>query len=52
MIRAFIDNVTDEGRARGLGTGTVANNYALNATYLYPRFYGVDVTFRFGDLIP
>ena len=52
MVRAFIDNVTDEGRARGLGTATGSNNYNLTATYLYPRFYGVDITFRFGDLIP
>ncbi len=50
-IRAFVDNVTDEGSARGIGTGTGGNNWQQTATYLYPRFYGVDVTFRFGDLL-
>lgn len=52
MVRAFVDNVTDEGRTRGLGTATVTSNYNMTASYLYPRFYGVDITFRFGDLIP
>jgi iron complex outermembrane receptor protein len=50
-VRAFIDNVTDEGTARGLGTASAFQDYQLTATYLYPRFYGVDVTYRFGHLL-
>mgnify|MGYP003572094016 CR=1 FL=1 len=50
-IRAFVDNVTDEGTARGLGTSSGFQDYQLTATYLYPRFYGVDVTYRFGHLL-
>jgi len=50
-VRAFIDNVTDEGTARGIGTSTAFQDYQMTATYLYPRFYGVDVTYRFGHLL-
>jgi iron complex outermembrane receptor protein len=50
-IRAFVDNVTDEGSARGIGTSTGFQDYQQTATYLYPRFYGVDVTYRFGHLL-
>lgn len=49
-VRAFVDNVTDEGRARGFGTATVGSNYNLSADFLYPRFYGLDVTFRIQNL--
>ena len=51
VVRAFVDNVTDEGSARGLGTSTGFQDYQLTADYLYPRFYGVDVTYRFGHLL-
>jgi len=47
IVRAFVDNVTDEGRSRGFDTLTVSSNYNLTADYLYPRFYGVDMTVRF-----
>jgi iron complex outermembrane receptor protein len=50
-VRAFVDNVTDEGSARGIGTSTGFQDYQQTATYLYPRFYGVDVTYRFGHLL-
>ncbi|MGE0621324.1 MAG: TonB-dependent receptor [Pseudomonadales bacterium] len=48
-IRAFVDDVTEEGAARGIGTPTASGNWQLTADYLYPRFYGVDVTFRLGN---
>ncbi len=51
VVRAFVDNVTDEGSARGLGTSSGFQDYQLTADYLYPRFYGVDVTYRFGHLL-
>ena len=50
QVRAFVDNVTDEGSARGIGTSTAFQDYQQTATYLYPRFYGLDVTYRFGHL--
>ena len=50
-IRAFVDNVTNEGNARQFNGGTTGANYRLTANYLYPRFYGMDVTYRFGHLL-
>ncbi len=49
-FRAFVDNVTDEGNARGIGTGGAAENYRYTATYLYPRFYGIELAYRFANL--
>lgn len=49
-VRAFVDNVTDEGNLRGLGTSSAFQDYQLTGNYLYPRFYGVDVTYRLGHL--
>ena len=37
----------DEGVARGIGTSNEGLGWQQTATYLYPRFYGVDVTYRF-----
>ncbi|MEM7078362.1 MAG: TonB-dependent receptor [Pseudomonadota bacterium] len=48
VVRAFVDNVFDEVFTRGIGTGTSASNYSQFATSLYPRYYGVDMTYRFG----
>jgi iron complex outermembrane receptor protein len=50
-IRAFVDNVTDEGSTRQMNPSTAGGNYRLTANYLYPRFYGMDVTYRFGHLL-
>jgi outer membrane receptor protein involved in Fe transport len=49
-FRIFVDNVTDEGSARGIGTGGAAENYRYTANYLYPRFYGVELAYRFHNL--
>ena len=49
VVRAFVDNVMDVTHTRGLGTATAASDWRLTAEQLYPRYYGVDVTFRFGD---
>jgi outer membrane receptor protein involved in Fe transport len=47
-IRAFVDNVLDDITYRGIETGTAASDWQLRASSLYPRFYGMDVTYRFG----
>ena len=47
-IRAFVDNVTDEGASRGVSTGTGGSNWRYSTNYLYPRFAGVDIRYRFG----
>ena len=47
-LRAFVDNALDEVYARGIGTGGPGTNYRQTAELLYPRYYGVDFTFRWG----
>ncbi|MDZ7669369.1 MAG: TonB-dependent receptor [Gammaproteobacteria bacterium] len=47
-VRAFVDNVLDDVNTRGIGTGTAASDWQRTASALYPRFYGLDVTYRFG----
>jgi iron complex outermembrane receptor protein len=47
-VRAFVDNVFDDLGPRDVGTATAGSNWALTATTLYPRFYGLDVTYRMG----
>ena len=46
--RFFVDNVTDERVYRGIGIGTEFSNYRTTGERLYPRYWGVDVTRRFG----
>jgi len=46
-IRGFVDNVTNEGTARQINTGNAGANYRMDAAWLYPRYYGIDVTYRF-----
>ena len=47
-VKGFVDNVTDQVYARGLDTPTEGRDFRLVAESLYPRYYGVDVTYRFG----
>lgn len=47
-VKGFIDNVTDQVYSRGLDTPTEARDFRLVAEPLYPRYFGVDVTYRFG----
>lgn len=47
-ISAFVDNVFDEINVRGIGTGGAGNDYQLTGAVLYPRFIGLDATYRFG----
>ena len=47
-IRGFVDNLTNEQNIRGMGTAGENENWALTASVLYPRYWGLDVTFRFG----
>ncbi|MEZ5557570.1 MAG: TonB-dependent receptor [Pseudomonadales bacterium] len=49
-VRAFVDNVFDEIATRGIDTSTASGNWLVTAPTLYPRFYGLDVTYRFGAL--
>ena len=46
--RFFVDNVTDERVFRGFGTATESSNYRFTGERLYPRYWGIDVTRRFG----
>ena len=39
-VRAFIDNVTDEGRTRAIGNGGAGSNWNQIGSPLYPRFFG------------
>jgi len=48
-VKGFVDNVTDQVYSRGLATPTEARDFRLAAEALYPRYYGIDVTYRFGD---
>ena len=47
-MKGFVDNVTGQVYARGLDTPTEPRDICLVAESLYPRYYGVDVTYRFG----
>ena len=47
-VKGFVDNVTDQVYSRGLDTPTEGRDFRLVAESLYPRYYGVDVTYRFG----
>ena len=47
-VKGFVDNVTGQVYSRGLDTPTEARDFRLVAESLYPRYYGVDVTYRFG----
>ena len=46
--RFFVDNVTDERVFRGIGISTESSNYRTTGERLYPRYWGFDVTRRFG----
>lgn len=48
VVRAFVDNLTDERVYRGFGTSTESENYRLTGERLYPRYWGIDITRRFG----
>ena len=50
VVRAFVDNVLDEVYTREIGTATANSDWRRTAASLYPRFYGVDLTFRFGAI--
>jgi outer membrane receptor protein involved in Fe transport len=46
-VRLFVDNVTDDDPLRNLSNATEANNWRMTGSTLYPRFYGIDVKYRF-----
>ena len=45
--RVFVDNVTDRRQPRNLNASSYDFNYRLRAPILDPRYFGVDVTYRF-----
>ena len=49
-IRAFVDNVTNELSPRGVAQSDdgSTNNWRTTASHIYPRFWGIDATYRFG----
>ncbi len=49
VVRGFVDNVFDKVYSRGIGTATASGDWRQLAAPLYPQFYGLEVTFRFGD---
>ncbi len=44
-VRAFVDNATDERNLRGITTATESQNWRMTGSILYPRYYGLDVTY-------
>ncbi|MFU8816795.1 MAG: TonB-dependent receptor [Pseudomonadales bacterium] len=46
-VRVFVDNVTDDDPLRNLSNSTEVNNWRMTGSTLYPRFYGLDVRYRF-----
>jgi iron complex outermembrane receptor protein len=48
-VRGFVDNVTDESNLRQVTAAGETTNYRLTGTHLYPRYWGLDVTWRFGQ---
>jgi iron complex outermembrane receptor protein len=49
VVRGFVDNVMDKVYSRGITTQTASNDYRQLAQPLYPQFYGLEVTYRFGS---
>ncbi|MBD3648007.1 MAG: TonB-dependent receptor, partial [Pseudomonadales bacterium] len=47
-VRVFVDNATDERNLRGIGTASESMNWRMTGTVLYPRYYGIDVTYDLG----
>ena len=49
QVSAFVDNITDERFVRSIGVGGEANDWILSGIPLYPRYYGLEVNWRFGQ---
>jgi iron complex outermembrane receptor protein len=48
QVRGFVDNVFDETNIREISTPTAGWDWQLRAATLYPRFFGLDVTYKMG----
>lgn len=48
VVSAFVDNVFDRVYTRGIGSAGEGSNYRLTGEALYPRFAGIDFTYRWG----
>lgn len=46
-VRLFVDNATDEDNLRSVWSAEEDQNWRLGGAPLYPRYWGVDVVFRF-----
>lgn len=49
-VRGFVDNVTDEHNLRDVDSATEAGNWRLSGAILATRYWGLDVTYRFGAM--
>lgn len=47
-VRGFVDNVMDTTNVREFGTPTASADWQLRALTLYPRFFGLDITYKMG----
>jgi outer membrane receptor protein involved in Fe transport len=50
VVRAFVDNVFDDQNLRGVNAGGQGDNFRRTGDVLYPRYAGLDVTWRFGGI--
>ncbi len=44
-VRLFVDNATDESSVRGFGTSSESSNWRKSGSTLYPRYWGLDITY-------
>jgi iron complex outermembrane recepter protein len=47
-VRAFVDNIFDDVNLRNVSSATHNTLYRRTATPLYPRYWGIDMRYRFG----
>jgi iron complex outermembrane receptor protein len=48
VVRGFVDNVFDDVGTRGINASGGDSNYRRSGEIFYPRYAGIDVTWRFG----
>ena len=49
QVSAFVDNILDESYVRSISIGGEVNDWQRQGTALYPRYYGMEVFWRFGQ---
>ena len=48
-VSAFVENVLDDTQVRRVTVGGEGSNWRQGGTSLYPRFFGIDATWMFGQ---